>query len=317
MVAQLVEDLVHLERREHGLDQDRGLDGPARQVELVLGEVEDAVPEARFEVVLELGDVEVRAGSALEQPRAVVEDVEAEVEERAGDRLAVDEHVLLGQVPAARPHDEDCGVVGELVALAVRLELDRPLDRVDQVDLALDDVLPRGRVRVLEVGHEDARARVERVDHHLPIDGAGDLDATVLEIGGRGRHSPLAFAHLPSRGEEVRQHAGVELGLALRARVEQAPALGAELALERGDEGERFGGQDLGGPTLDGRANLDGAIRCRDRAHRAPGRCTVRAPSEGRARSPSPGSARGSACVAVVSAGSRWPPSGRRRHPTL
>ncbi len=151
MVAELVEDLVHLERGEHVLDQDRGLDRAVLEPELALGEVEDAVPEARLEMAFELRDVEPRA-------LTVVEDVEPEVEERSGDRLTVDEHVLLREVPATRPDDEDGRIVTELVALPVLLELDRPLDGVFQVDLALDDVAPGGRVRVLEVGHEDARA---------------------------------------------------------------------------------------------------------------------------------------------------------------
>ena len=35
--------------------------------------------------------------------------------------------------------------------------------------MSADDVLPRRRVRVLEVGHEDAGAGVECVDHHLAV----------------------------------------------------------------------------------------------------------------------------------------------------
>ena len=68
--------------------------------------------------------------------------------------------------------------------------------RVDQVRLALDHVRPGRRVRVLEVGHEDLRARVERVDHHLPLGRAGDLDAPVLEVGRRLGDLPVALADL-------------------------------------------------------------------------------------------------------------------------
>ena len=82
MVAQLVEDLVHLERREDRLDQHRRADRAARQAERVLGEREDVVPEPRLEVALELRQVEVRAGAAVELLARVVEDDEAEVEER-------------------------------------------------------------------------------------------------------------------------------------------------------------------------------------------------------------------------------------------
>ena len=78
---------------------------------------------------------------------------------------------------------------------SARVERDRPLDRVRQVLLAVDDVRPRGRVRVLEVGHVDPRARVERVDHHLPVAGRpGDLDAAVLEVRRNRLDTPVALA---------------------------------------------------------------------------------------------------------------------------
>jgi hypothetical protein len=48
-----------------------------------------------------------------------VEEVEAEVEQAAGDRRAVDQHVLLGQVPAARAHEQRRGLLGQRVLLAV------------------------------------------------------------------------------------------------------------------------------------------------------------------------------------------------------
>ena len=50
MVAQLVQDLVHLERGEDRLDQDGCLDRPLRHPEPLLRPDEDVVPEARLEV---------------------------------------------------------------------------------------------------------------------------------------------------------------------------------------------------------------------------------------------------------------------------
>jgi hypothetical protein len=49
VVAQLEEDLLHLEGGEDRLDEDGGLDRARREVELALREVEDVVPEARLE----------------------------------------------------------------------------------------------------------------------------------------------------------------------------------------------------------------------------------------------------------------------------
>src|SRR5439155_5366425 len=90
---------------------------------------------------------------------------------------------LLWQMPAARPHEE-CGQRGvQLVFLAIGRDVVDPApDRVAQVDVALDVVVPFGRIGVLEVGHEYARARIESIDDHLALDRAGDLDATVPEV---------------------------------------------------------------------------------------------------------------------------------------
>src|SRR5213076_163427 len=83
-------------------------------------------------------------------------------------------------------------------------------------------VLPGGRVRILEVGHEDVRARVERVDHHLPVDRARDLDAAAPEVARGGRDLPaVVLADMSRLFEEVGQRAGGELALALRAAGEQ------------------------------------------------------------------------------------------------
>ena len=104
---------------------------------------------------------------------------EPEVEQARRYGLAVDEHVPLDQVPAPRTRDEDRGLLVQAVGLLTRVELDRAPDRVGEVPLALDDVLPGRRHRVFEVGHEDARPRVHRVDRHLAVERAGDLHAAV------------------------------------------------------------------------------------------------------------------------------------------
>src|SRR4029078_3780253 len=99
---------------------------------------------------------------------------------RGGNRGAVNVDVPLQQVPAARAHQQYGGHQIQGVAPAVRDdERDRALDRVAEVDLALDHVLPGRRIRVLEVGHEYVGAAIERVDHHLAVGGAGDLHAAV------------------------------------------------------------------------------------------------------------------------------------------
>jgi hypothetical protein len=164
----------------------------------------------------------------------------------------------LGKVPAARAHDQDGGLVVELVLLPFRRDqLDRALDRVDEIGLPLHAVRPRGRVRVLEIGHEAPCSRVERVDHHLALDRARDLNAAVAEIGGDRSDLPVALAHLAGLGEEVRPLAGLEPLLSLHADLQQLLADGVEAAMQPGDELERLVGEDVLGAAFNRRAKLD------------------------------------------------------------
>src|SRR5207245_11095647 len=80
-VAQLVQDLVHLERGQDRLDQHRGADGAAGNAQLILRDIEDVVPEASLEVALELGQIEIWAAALVEKPPGVVKEIEAEVEQ--------------------------------------------------------------------------------------------------------------------------------------------------------------------------------------------------------------------------------------------
>ncbi len=189
---------------------------------------------------LELGQVEVAP-----VPAVVAQVVQPEVEQPARDRASVDFEVTLDQVPAARPHEQHGHLVGQPVLLLRGDELDRPLERVRQVALALDAVLPGGRIRVLEIGHEHLRAGVERVDHHLPLDRPGDLDAPVGDLVGKRGNPPVAGADLRRPGQEVRQLAGTEPCRPLVALREQLVAARAKLALEIGEELDRFRREDV------------------------------------------------------------------------
>jgi len=181
----------------------------------VLRVEEDLVPQPRLEVRLHLRQVEVGAAAAAHELPRVVEEVHPEVEERPGDGPAVDDEVRLGEVPPPRAHEQHRRARLQRVPLPARgvLERDRAADRVGEVRLPLDLVAPRGGVRVLEVGHEGLRARVQRVDDHLAVDGAGDLDAAVEEVARERGDLPVSGADVRGGGEEVRELAGVEVGL--------------------------------------------------------------------------------------------------------
>ncbi len=244
MVAQLVEDLLHLERRQDRLDQDRRPDRPARDPERVLREGEDVVPEPRLQVVLQLRQVEVRPRAPRQQLARVVEEVQSEVEEARRDRLAVHLHVLLRQVPPARPHDQRRDLVGESVLLPLRTRvLQRATHRILEVRLPLDHVAPRRRERVLEIRHEDPRPRIQRVDHHLALDRARDLHPPVLQVRRRRRHRPLRAPHLLRLRQEARTFTRVQRRLPRRPPLQQLPPPRAEPPLQRDDERQRIGCQ--------------------------------------------------------------------------
>src|SRR6185436_7677187 len=103
---------------------------------------------------------------------------------------------------------------------------------------------PRRSVRVLEVRHEHVRAGVQRVDHHLPLDGAVDLDAAVEQVVRQRRDLPVARADLGRVRKEGRELAAVDLVLDARAALEQRSSLGLESAREAGDELEGVARED-------------------------------------------------------------------------
>jgi hypothetical protein len=245
----LIQDLVHLERRRDRLDQHGGADRAAREAQEVLGQAERVVPQAGLGVALHLGQVEVRALAFVDLFACRRHHVQREVGEAAGRALPIDQDVLLVQVPAARAdHDR-----GQLVVRVQRVDLalvagevDGPVQRVLQVELAGDHVVPQWRVGVLEVSQPDVRAGVQRVDRHLAVGGAGDLDPPVDQAG-RGLSDPpgRVVTRIPRLRQEVERAAGLELGLAgPSGRERLLPAVG-QLGVEGRDEVYRPRREDL------------------------------------------------------------------------
>ncbi|MNT46287.1 hypothetical protein D3C72_1829190 [compost metagenome] len=145
VILHLIEQLVHLEHRRQGLDEDRGLDGAAGQAELVFGPGEHLAPPAPFQIALQLGQVEVGARALGQQRLVVVQEVEGEVEQAARDGVAIEGDVFFRQVQTAYPADKHCGIGIEGVSLAFRTGVrDGAVDRIAQVDLTLDHLVPGG-----------------------------------------------------------------------------------------------------------------------------------------------------------------------------
>src|ERR671912_1679565 len=243
VLAKLVEDLVHLECGEYRLDQDRSLDGAPWYAELVLGRLEDVVPEPGLEVTLQLRQVEVRSGAVIQQPLRVVEEVKAEVEETTWNLFTVNEHVLLEEVPPARPRQDDRNVFVQLVVLACLriVESDGAFDGLFHVELALQHVVPGGAVGVLEVCHPAARPRVQRVDRHLSVGGAREFHAPVLKVVWDRRDLPVALPDLPRLRQEIRHLAGADSLLPLGPHGKELFHSPPVLPRELGHESDSFG----------------------------------------------------------------------------
>ncbi len=187
-----------------------------------------------------------------------MEEAQPEVEQAGRDRLAVDEHVALDEVPAPGPHHRHRPPVVEPVLLALRAgELEGAIDRPGEVGLAVDHVVPRGGVGVLEVDHEDVGAGVEGVDEHLGLGRAGDLHPPVGQRRRRLGHLPRTLPHASGLGQEVRPLAGPQPLPPLGPAAEDGPAGRAEAALEVGHEGQCLRREDGAVAAVEGAEDLD------------------------------------------------------------
>ena len=95
MLAQLVQNLVHLERSENRFDQHRGANGSAGNAQIVLREIEHVIPQAGFVVALQLRQIKVGRRSAADLVLGVVKEKQSKIEQRAGNRLAVHQEMLF------------------------------------------------------------------------------------------------------------------------------------------------------------------------------------------------------------------------------
>ncbi len=261
MVADLVEDLLHLERGGQRLDEERRADRAALEAEGVLGEREEAVPPARLEKVLDLRDVE-RGRLALRDERiGGVDHAQRKIEEAAGDGLVVDAQVALVEVQAAHADHQHGHVVRVEAVLfrhaSVRVVLggrQRPARRGGDVLDAGHDVGPRRLHAVLEVDHRGVRALPvgparEHVDDHPGVrDGPRDLDAAHQQVGRERLDGPPAMrGRVRVVGQVARRGAGVPARLAVDPGGEEVRAVVGERTVQLRDERDGLGREDAAG----------------------------------------------------------------------
>src|SRR5439155_17501648 len=81
VIAQLVQNLVHLQGGGQRLDKDGGPDASTRQVQFFLGVKEHVVPQTGLEMPLQLRQIEIRSGALRQETAGVVEEEQAEIEQ--------------------------------------------------------------------------------------------------------------------------------------------------------------------------------------------------------------------------------------------
>ena len=105
MIAQLVEDFVHLECSGQRLDEHRGLDAAAVNAQHVLGGNEQVIPQPRLQVGFELGQIEIRPRATIDQRPRVVEKVQREIDDGRRRRCTIHQDVFFEQMPATGSDD--------------------------------------------------------------------------------------------------------------------------------------------------------------------------------------------------------------------
>ncbi len=245
MIPEFEEDLLHLEGGLDRLDEHGGADGAAGESEFILGPHEHLGPQASVAGSLELGEVEVGAGPCGEGGVGVVEDADPEVEQRSGDRVAIDREVHLVEVQPSGADDERRPLGIRCLDVTVDLGREGAGVGVTEVLESVEAVGPRRRHGVLEVGHEDARAGVERLHHRHSTNRSGQLGAAVGEISRGGGDVPVAGADVCGLGCKTRALTGVVGGLAFDPIGEQAPAGGLEAFVESSEKGQGGAGEQI------------------------------------------------------------------------
>src|SRR6185369_9226267 len=184
MITKLVQEFVHLESGEDGFDQAGSSNAALRYTELLLRTHENLIPQTSFQVRLHLGKIKIRPVTARKKLLRVVKEVEAKVKDGRRHGLTIDQHMPLDHMPASSADKKNCGPLVQSVRLAGLwvFKRDGAANRVTQVDLAIDQVVPERGGRVFKVRHEYMSARVERINDHLAIDRSRDFDTAVLYI---------------------------------------------------------------------------------------------------------------------------------------
>jgi hypothetical protein len=163
---------------------------------------------------------------------------------RRGATGAVGElDVLLDEVPAARAHHDRGRALGrDAYSLPSGLVYDSCPRIASYSDSWPSMTLRQVGLVASSWSASHTRAGVQRVDRHLRVGGAGDLDAAVLEAGARAGDPPLGvFADVRGVGAELRVVAVADLEAAAHAVGEPVVTAARETRVQLREEREASG----------------------------------------------------------------------------
>jgi hypothetical protein len=102
MISQFINEFVHFKGGRDGLNETSPPNGPARHTDPILRNIENIIPKAGFEVTFHLGEVKVWTCPGFDEFVGIVEKVETEIKDAAGDRLTINDKVFLIEMPTSR-----------------------------------------------------------------------------------------------------------------------------------------------------------------------------------------------------------------------
>src|SRR6202030_1865667 len=98
MLLEFVKNLLRLKAREDCLNQHRRPDAPARNLQLILREVEDVIPQPRLEMALHFGQVKIRPAAAFQQLARVMKEEQSKIKQPARHRPPIHPKMFFTQM---------------------------------------------------------------------------------------------------------------------------------------------------------------------------------------------------------------------------
>jgi len=101
MIPQFIDEFVHFKGRGDRLDKTSAPNRPSGHADPILRNTEDIVPKSRFKVTLHFGEVEIGSCAGPDEFVGIVEKVETEIENGAGDGFTIHHKMLFVEMPTS------------------------------------------------------------------------------------------------------------------------------------------------------------------------------------------------------------------------